>query len=556
MLMVFMMTPSVPALAQASTQASARAETQAETPGKILAEAITAEAVARHLDVMAHDSMVSRDTPSPGLMKTAQYIADQFKALGLTPGGDLSTPLAGKPADTTWFQRYPIPGNRELDYAATQLAFRAKLRKGDKRMVDEAGGSIEKQVNVTFTSGARFAVDTVPESGAGPTGWSWLLAPPGVCVVSGTHTVASLQAANLRDKVVIYIPSPDADSVRRQQLFDQLYAWNHVLIMSDEDSASFHEAARRRPSLVVDKRFEKTLGIRRWASYIRPEALGDFLNLVAALDVPKVRADPTPTVRELPGLRIDLEPKLAQEPKDTATAVNVVGILEGTGPDSTTKADGWEKWTQYIVISAHMDNLGVTNGQADRIHNGANDNASGVAGLLELAKAFSQPGARHRRSIVFLATSGSTKEHWGSTYWVDDWVKKTLAVNINLDRIGAKTGDAIMVNGMDDLELPIRPDWVAAQHPELRLTVIDGGTISTPQSDHFAFVRRAVPSLYFHNERDDENPLVDSASTVDPALEARILKLVFHVTQELANHGKLPVWSTAGRRQRIEILGE
>ncbi len=110
---------------------------------------------------------------------------------------------------------------------------------------------------------------------------------------------------------------------------------------------------------------------------------------------------------------------------------------------------------------------------------------------------------------------------------------------------------------MNDLELPIRPDWIAAQHPELRLTVIDGGTISTPQSDHFSFVRRAVPSLYFHNERDGEpNPLADSASTVDPALEARILKLVFYVTHHLSNHGKLPAWSAAGRRQRVEALGE
>src|ERR1051326_6642962 len=72
---------------------------QAPKPLAGAAESITEQDVIRHIGVIADDSMLGRDTPSRGLDLTAQYIADQFKQLGLTPGG----------MDGTWFQRYRIP---------------------------------------------------------------------------------------------------------------------------------------------------------------------------------------------------------------------------------------------------------------------------------------------------------------------------------------------------------------------------------------------------------------------------------------------------------------
>src|SRR5881394_1732124 len=72
---------------------------QTPEPVKNAVETILAADVNRHIQVIAADSMMGRDTPSRGLELTAQYIADQFKKFGLQPGGD----------NGTWFQRYPIP---------------------------------------------------------------------------------------------------------------------------------------------------------------------------------------------------------------------------------------------------------------------------------------------------------------------------------------------------------------------------------------------------------------------------------------------------------------
>ena len=64
---------------------------------------------------------------------------------------------------------------------------------------------------------------------------------------------------------------------------------------------------------------------------------------------------------------------------------------------------------QYIVFTAHMDHVGVRSGDGDSIYNGADDNASGTAGVIALAKAFSQAGVRPRRSLLFLVVSGEEK---------------------------------------------------------------------------------------------------------------------------------------------------
>ena len=66
-----------------------------------------------------------------------------------------------------------------------------------------------------------------------------------------------------------------------------------------------------------------------------------------------------------------------------------------------------------------MDHIGITPGQPDSINNGADDDASGTVGVIELAKAFSRPGARPKRSIIFLTVSGEEKGLWGSSYFVE-----------------------------------------------------------------------------------------------------------------------------------------
>jgi Zn-dependent M28 family amino/carboxypeptidase len=113
-------------------------------------------------------------------------------------------------------------------------------------------------------------------------------------------------------------------------------------------------------------------------------------------------------------------------------APNVVAVLQGTDP----------KWRhEAIVFSAHNDHVGM--GPGGVVFNGADDNGSGTASLLELAQAFSSLKANERpkRSVVFLSVSGEELGLWGSEAWAEkaDWPIKNIVANINIDMIGRST---------------------------------------------------------------------------------------------------------------------
>ena len=93
---------------------------------------------------------------------------------------------------------------------------------------------------------------------------------------------------------------------------------------------------------------------------------------------------------------------------------------------------------EYLVFSAHMDHIGITPGLPDSVNNGADDDASGTTGVIELAEAFSRPGARPRRSIIFLTVSGEEKGLWGSRYFSEHPPVPIdrIVADLNIDMIG------------------------------------------------------------------------------------------------------------------------
>ena len=102
-----------------------------------------------------------------------------------------------------------------------------------------------------------------------------------------------------------------------------------------------------------------------------------------------------------------------------------------------------------------MDHIGITPGRTDSINNGADDDGSGTAGVMELAEAFSQPGARPRRSIMFLTVSGEEKGLWGSRYFSEHpAVPLTqIVADLNIDMIGRNWPDTIVAIGKEHSDL-------------------------------------------------------------------------------------------------------
>jgi Zn-dependent M28 family amino/carboxypeptidase len=170
---------------------------------------------------------------------------------------------------------------------------------------------------------------------------------------------------------------------------------------------------------------------------------------------------------------------------------NVIAKLEGS--DSKLK-------NEYVVYTAHWDHLGEDKTlKGDQIYNGALDNATGTAGLLELAEAYANLPSKPKRSILFLAVTAEEKGLLGSKYYAENPLyplNKTLA-NINMDVLNAygPTEDVIVIGyGNSELE-----DILAKEAKTQNRRIVPEASPekgSYYRSDHFEFAKQGVPALY------------------------------------------------------------
>ena len=472
---------------------------QTSAPLHRAAATITAKDVARRVGIIADDSMLGRDTPSRGLDMTAQYVANQFRQFGLKPGGDQGS----------WFQRYSIARRRML--------------LDQSRVILSSSGTVD---SAKFTTDVRYDGGGVPEKPLG--------AP--VVLVSGAQTEASAAGAGVRDRIALYIPELRADPGVVQGVLRALYLNEPtaLLVLNDTDSAGFAVSLPRRPQ-------ERTVV---GAPALKPTVLqlrtgGVRSSLAAAgLDLQGLRGSPTPVIREVPSLKIQIQIK--DSVVSARTAPNTVGVLEGSDP---------ELKQEYLVYSAHMDHIGITPGQPDSINNGADDDGSGTVGVMELAEAFSRTGARPRRSIIFLTVSGEEKGLWGSDYFTahPPVPIQQIVADINIDMIGRNWRDTIVAIGKEHSNLGATLERVNRAHPELGMTAIDDRWPAERfyfRSDHYNFARRGVPILFFFNGvHEDYHEVTDSPDKIESEKESRILKLLFYLGQDIANSSKRPAWN-------------
>ena len=475
---------------------------QTSQPLSQAAGSITAVDVARRIGVIADDSMMGRDTPSRGLDLTAAYVAGQFRRMGLN----------------TSFQRYPIS--------------RRRLQPEHSRVIFSAGG---RQDSASLTTAARYEGGVVPEKPV----------KAAAVLVGGAQTAESAGRLNVRDKAVLFVPPVNAERNALQQVLRVLFLAEPaaLVILSDADSATFGASLHRR----YPERTVIGLPTQRPATVqVHPSAVKNAL-AAAGVDLAAVRGAPTAVARELPALNIGLE--LKDTITSSLTAPNTIGILEGTDPKLKH---------EYLVYSAHMDHIGITPGQADSINNGADDDASGTVGVIELAEAFSRPGARPKRSIIFLTVSGEEKGLWGSDYFASNPPVpiKQIVADINIDMIGRNWTDTIVAIGKEHSDLGATLNRVNAAHRELRMTAIDDRWPEERfyfRSDHYNFARKGVPILFFFNGvHEDYHQVSDSPDKIDSEKEARILKLLFYLGQEIANAPKRPQWNPESYKEIVE----
>ncbi len=494
------------------------------------AATITPEDVSRGIHVIADDSMMGRDTPSRGLEMTAQYIADEFKRFGLKPGGE----------NGTYLQRYAIVEER-LNPEKSHVGFHAGKghAHGGREHAKPMGAD---HAHVTFQADARLAFGN---PGAGKIeGPVWLLAGP--------LDPARLSPETVKGHLVVIVvdyakgPPPAAANQAVGALLQG--GVKGIVIVSNRDSAQFAQrlaqSGRSRPNLE-----RKTVEAGPIVVEVHERAVLGVLK-AAKVDLAALRAGTSMVSRAVPDLTVMLD--LRADDVSRVTAPNTIGIVEGSDPVLRN---------EYLVYSAHMDHDGIRPGRPDSIMNGADDDASGTIGVVELAEAFAQPGARPKRSVLFITVSGEEKGLWGSEHFANNPTVPagSMIANINLDMIGRNWKDTIAVIGKEHSDLGATLNRVNAAHPELGMTAIDDIWPNERfyfRSDHYNFARKGIPILFFFNGvHADYHQPSDSPDKIDAEKESRILQLLFYLGQEVANAPERPKWKPESYKQIVEGAG-
>jgi hypothetical protein len=430
-----------------------------------------------HAYWLADDARQGRYTTSAGQKATAKYVADHFQRVGLKPLGDKKGFLQSYPLTRTWLDQASVqvgPHKFDRDLAVLPAAKEHKVALGG-RLVYCGNGSREQ----------------VPAGLAGK-----------VPVVVLPPTSGSGGAGNDLQAVQRYLDIAE-------QLAAQGATAGLVLLLNDNSSLAntlnYRALLPDHPQL----RFgagggERGLGLRvplLVLSTAQSKLVVEYLAL--PLDDQGKPTGPPQNEKATGKLGFTVKHD------DKGTGSNVVAVLHG----SSQKAEA-------IVFSAHHDHVGRRlDGDA---FNGADDNASGTAGLLELAEAFAS-GPKPARTLIFLSVSGEELGLWGSEWYGDHptWPRDQIIANVNIDMIGRA-----IATGDGGRAMQVTPSH---QHEKYSTLVQNGvqlgrhfgltfgsGDTYYHRSDHYNFAKHGIPVVFFcDGEHPDYHQVTDTADRLD-----------------------------------------
>ncbi|HET8714127.1 MAG TPA: M20/M25/M40 family metallo-hydrolase [Gemmatimonadales bacterium] len=475
-----------------------------QSPGSVqqAVQSITDVDIRRRIGIIADDSMQGRDTPSPGLDKTAAYLAGEYRRLKLKPG-----------VGSGYLQRYSLD--------------RVQVVAESSVVMVHGGG------DATFTHGTDFVfADNNFENGdyAGE-----------LVLLSGRLAEPfSGDSAAVAGKMVIVPRIANRGELQRVR------AWKPVgIVVVGTASDSAWRLSVERAIRAQQRDPSRPVGPPLFMA-VRVGSLQPVLARLGA-DLAEAQSASRLELKPLNGAQLHVHARIRAVQRNSAP--NVVAILEGR--DSVLK-------NEYVVFSAHMDHVGVAGPRGsggcraqngDSICNGADDDGSGTAAVVELAEAFARLNPRPRRSLLFLNVSGEEKGLWGSAYFADNPTvpMDNVVANLNIDMVGRNWRDTIVAIGKEHSDLGATLNRVAAEHPELNMRPIDD---IWPQenfyfrSDHYNFAKKGVPILFFFSgTHEDYHRPGDETAKIDAEKEARVARLIFYLGLEIANATPRPKWN-------------
>jgi aminopeptidase YwaD len=483
---------------------------------------ITEEEILGHIKYLASDRLEGRSPGSPGSEEAARYVAAEFEKAGLSPPGDRGT----------YYQRFTFPGEVVLGQSNSL----SLILNGEVTDLE-----LGKDYYPLGFSENGYASGEIVFAGYGIT------APE-----AGYDDYSGL---DVKGKVVLVLRfSPDG--LRYDSPFFNYSTLRYKALNAREHGAAAAlfttpfsgdgGEAVRRPSLDYSP---SDSGIQ--AAVITKEKAGEILSLSGRNpdEVAQNLSERKPDSFSIPGVRAGIRTDIVQ--KDIET-VNVLGFVGGSDP-----ALGKE----VVIVGAHYDHIGRGGGNSmagpagrGEVHNGADDNASGVAALIELAEYFSHKREELDRSLLFIAFSGEEIGLLGSTYYIEHPaipLDRTVAM-INMDMIGRLRDDNLIVFGLGSSRGWKRLILAANRGPDLNLSFQDS---AFGPSDQSVFYTREIPAVqFFTGLHEDYHTPQDDWEMINSSGEKRLLELVSGLIEELTSGNNNLVFDK-GSGQAVNVAG-
>src|SRR5436190_17770904 len=525
-------------------------------------EAITPDGLLAHIKILASDQFEGRAPGTEGEELSVKYITDQIRQIGLKPGNPNGSyvqevPLSGIKSeprisftigDKTTELKYPD------DFVASSARLQSEIKVENSNMVFVGYGIVAPEYGWDDYKDADVSGKTI----------LMLIGDP---PVPDPKDASKLDEKMFKGKAMTYY----GRWTYKYEIAAQKGAAAAVIIHQTESAGYPYSVVRTswgKENYEIDSpnKNADTVEARSWITLDTAKKLlaacgEDFEALKKSAITKEFR--PVPINAKA---NIDIKQQLR-----SFKSHNVIGKLEGIDPKLRD---------EYIIYTAHWDHLGLNhNLQGDQIYNGAVDNASGVASLIQLAAAFAKLNPPPKRSVLFMATTAEEAGMLGSKVYVQYPLyplEKTLA-DINIDTINpwGKTRD------IEDLS-----NNNSTLDELLAAAAKRNGRVMQPNSqpekggfyraDHFEFSKRGVPSLFtgggkdfigkpadfgqqkkddytahhYHQVSDEVNPNWDLSGAVQD------IQLLFEVGYQVANGDTFPEWKPGSefKAKRGEML--
>ncbi|KQN09748.1 peptidase M28 [Sphingobium sp. Leaf26] len=486
-----------------------------------------------HVQALANDGMEGRGTGTPGYDRAADYVIAQFKALGLKPAGvdGYKQPVA--------FVEQRIEADRSSAALVGPQGEVALAVPGDL-IFSGSGGPVPESIDAPMVF-AGYGLH-LPEVGHDDFAGLDLKGKIVVVLSGGPADISGALKSHARSERSQWLAAQGALGLITLVTPGQVeIPWVRRVALAGAPALYFADDAMRETKLpFLNAQFDPARSAQFFAGTGK-----DFAAIAAA-------ADASAPVASFP-LALRFKAQVAATRRDLSSP-NLVAVMPGSDP--TLKAE-------HVVLSAHLDGYGIgTPIKGDAIYNGAFDNASGVASLLEIARALKASKVKPKRSILFTIVTAEEKGLLGARYFAGRPTvpAKSIVADLNFDMalpifpmtsvtpIGYDQSslgkDAEVVSAQ--MNLPITPDPFPDRNVFIR-------------SDQYAFIREGIPALFFKYgfkagtpEAATEkawraniyhSPFDDLNQPVLPAETAKLNAYVTAVTLRVANAAARPAWN-------------